>query len=187
MITATVKNNGNSREKEILPPMNEEITFPEVRCVGDDGKQYGVISTTEALRLANELNLDLVLIAETGVPPVVKLMNYSKFKYQEEKRKKEAKKNQKTIVIKEIKLSVKIAENDIAFKVKHALEFLEKGFHVRFKVFLKGREIGNPEGAKDVLLDVWERVKNEGIMEKTPFLESRYYTMVVVPNSNNKK
>ncbi len=185
MIT-TIKNNGN-KEKETLPMMNEEITFPEVRCVGDDGKQYGVISTIEALKLATELSLDLVVIAETGIPPVVKLMNYSKFKYQEEKRKKEAKKNQKTIVIKEIKLSVKIAENDISFKVKHALEFLEKGFHVRFKVFLKGREMGNPESAKDVLLDVWERVKDAGIMEKTPFLESRYYTMVVVPNSNNKK
>ncbi len=176
---------GKERDNN-LPPMNEEINFPEVRCVGDDGKQYGVISITEALKLASENNLDLVLIAETGIPPVVKLMNYSKFKYQEEKRKKEAKKNQKSIVIKELKLTVKIAENDIAFKVKHAQEFLEKGFHVRFKVFLKGREIGNPDGGKDVLLNVWERLKNDGIMEKAPYLESRFYTMIVIPNNNKK-
>ena len=78
---------GKERDNN-LPPMNEEINFPEVRCVGDDGKQYGVISITEALKLASENNLDLVLIAETGIPPVVKLMNYSKFKYQENEKKR---------------------------------------------------------------------------------------------------
>ncbi len=170
-----------SKGKEQLPTMNEEIQVPEVRCVGDDGKQYGIIPTSSALNLANEQGLDLVLIAENATPPVVKIMDYGKFKYQEEKKKKEARKNQKTIVVKEIKLSVKIADNDIAFKVKHSRDFLGKGYHVKFRVFLKGREMGNPEAGKDVLLRVWDMVKDIGTMEKAPFFEGRYYNMIVVP------
>jgi translation initiation factor IF-3 len=165
-----------------MPVMNEEIDFPEVRCVGDDGQQYGIISSEEANNLATTQGLDLVLIADNAIPPVVKIMDYGKFRYQEEKKKKEARKNQKTIVVKEIKLSVKIAENDVAFKVKHALDFIDKGYHVKFRVFLKGREIGNPEGAKDVLVKVWDRIKDVSTMEKLPFLEGRYYNMYVVPS-----
>ena len=163
------------------PAMNEEIRFPEVRCVGDDGTQYGVISSFEALNLARDQGLELVLIADNGKPPVVKIMDYGKFKYQEEKKKKEARKNQKSIVVKEIKLSVKIAENDVNFKVKHAREFIGKGFHVKFRVFLRGREMGNPEAGKGVLLRVWEMMEDIGVMEKRPFFEGRYYNMMVVP------
>jgi translation initiation factor IF-3 len=168
--------------KNDLPPMNEDIKFPEVRCVGDDGTQYGIIPTSSALNLASEQGLDLVLIADNAKPPVVKIMDYGKFKYQAEKKKKEARKNQKTITIKEIKLSVKIAENDINFKVKRAIEFLEKEYHVKFRVFLKGREMGNPEAGKDVLLKVWETMKDYGTMEKPPFFEGRHYNMTVLPH-----
>ncbi|EJK6796047.1 translation initiation factor IF-3, partial [Campylobacter jejuni] len=126
-----------SKEKEVL--LNEEIRADEIRCVGDDGKVYGIISSDEALEIANRLGLDLVMIAADAKPPVCKIMDYGKFRYQQEKKQKEAKKKQKVIDIKEIKLSVKIAQNDINYKVKHALEFLEQGKHVRFRVFLKGR------------------------------------------------
>ena len=132
-----------SREKEVL--LNEEIRANELRCIGDDGKVYGIISADEALGIANRLGLDLVLIAPDAKPPVAKIMDYGKFRYQQEKKQKEAKKKQKVIDIKEIKLSVKIAQNDINYKVKHALEFLEQGKHVKFRVFLKGREMSNPE------------------------------------------
>lgn len=132
-----------SKDKEVI--LNEEIRAAEVRCIGDDGMQYGIISRKEALAKADELGLDLVLIAPDAKPPVCKIMNYGKFKYQQEKKLKEARKNQKIIEIKEIKLSVKIAPNDISYKVKHAREFLEEGKHVRFRVFLKGREMSNPE------------------------------------------
>jgi len=169
------------RGREDLPVMNEAIRYSEVRCVGDDGKQYGIIPISSALNLANEQGLDLVLIAENAKPPVVKIMDYGKFKYQEEKKKKEAKKNQKSIVVKEIKLSVKIAENDIAFKVKHARDFIAKGYHVKFRVFLKGREMSNPEAGKEVLLRVWDMMKDVASMEKQPFFEGRYYNMTVVP------
>ena len=135
--------------------MNEEIRVKEVRCMGDEGTQYGIITTRDALALADEQGLDLVLIAPDANPPVAKIMNYGKFKYQEEKKKKEAKKRQKVIVVKEIKLSVKIAQNDINYKIKHAREFLEAGNHVKFRVFLRGREMANPSAGVEVLNRVW--------------------------------
>lgn len=131
--------------------MNEDITAKELRCTSDSGENYGIIPTAQALALADEAGLDLVLIAADANPPVAKIMDYSKFKYQQEKKKKEAKKNQKIVVVKEIKLSVKIADNDINYKVKHAIEFLEEGNHVKFRVFLKGREMANPEAGIEVL------------------------------------
>ena len=124
--------------------INEEIRNLEVRCVGEDGEVFGVMSRDEALKLADREGLDLVLIAPNANPPVCKIMNYSKFRYQQEKKLKETKKKQKIIEVKEIKLSAKIAQNDINYKVKHAKEFLSEGKHVRFRVFLKGREMNTP-------------------------------------------
>ena len=164
--------------------MNEMITVKEVRCTGDDGTNYGIISTAEALQTADSLGLDLVLIAPDGKPPVAKIMDYGKFRYQQEKKKKEAKKNQKVIVIKEIKLSVKIAENDISYKVKHAREFLDEGNHVKFRVFLKGREMAHPESGVEVLNKIWPMLEDVAIMEKEPKLEGRYVNLLVLPKKD---
>ena len=131
--------------------MNDDIRASEVRCTGDDGTNYGIIPTRDAQQTADDLGLDLVLIAPDGKPPVAKIMDYSKFRYQQEKKKKEARKNQKVIVVKEVKFSVKIADNDINYKVKHAIEFLEKGYHVKCRVFLKGREMAHPQAGAAVL------------------------------------
>lgn len=161
--------------------MNDDIRVSEVRCNLDGGESLGIISTNEAMEKANELGLDLVLIAPQAKPPVAKIMDYGKFKYQEEKKLKEQRKNQTKIVVKEIKLSVKIAENDVNYKVKHAREFLEKGYHVKFRVFLRGREMAHPEAAKEVLEHVWPMVEDIGVMEKPPKFEGRYYNMYVVP------
>ncbi|WP_443082180.1 translation initiation factor IF-3 [Sulfurospirillum sp. 1612] len=161
--------------------LNHEIRASEVRCIGDDGTQYGIISRQDALRKSEELGLDLVLIAPDAKPPVCKIMDYGKFRYQEEKKKKEAKKKQKTIEVKEIKLSIKIAQNDINYKIKHAREFLEEGKHVKFRVFLRGREISNPDAGKAVLEKVWPMVEDIGMREKAPMLEGRYINMMVVP------
>ncbi|MBA1432180.1 MAG: translation initiation factor IF-3 [Epsilonproteobacteria bacterium] len=161
--------------------MNDDIRVPEVRCNVDGGESLGIISTDEAMIKANELGLDLVLIAPNAKPPVAKIMDYGKFKYQEEKKLKEQRKNQVKIDVKEIKLSVKIAENDIAYKVKHAREFLEKGKHVKFRVFLRGREMAHPEAAREVLERVWPMVEDIAVMEKPPKFEGRYYNMYVVP------
>lgn len=161
--------------------MNDDIRVPEVRCNVDGGEPLGVISTDEAMEKANELGLDLVMIAPDAKPPVAKIMDYGKYRYQKEKQLKEQRKNQTKIDVKEIKLSVKIAENDIAYKVKHAREFLEKGKHVKFRVFLRGREMAHPEAARDVLMRVWPMVEDMGTMEKPPKFEGRYYNMTVLP------
>ncbi len=161
--------------------MNDEIRIAQVRCNVDGGESLGVIAIEEARAVANDMGLDLVLIAPDAKPPVVKIMNYGKFKYQEEKKLKEQRKNQVKIDIKEIKLSVKIAQNDIDYKVKHAREFLEDGKHVKFRVFLRGREMANPESAKEVLLKIWPMVEDLSTMDKEPRLEGRYYNMLVLP------
>jgi translation initiation factor IF-3 len=161
--------------------MNDDIRVPEVRCNVDGAESLGIISTDEAMEKANELGLDLVLIVPDAKPPVAKIMDYGKYKYQEERKLKEQRKNQVKIDVKEIKLSVKIAENDIAYKVKHAREFLEEGKHVKFRVFLKGREMSNPDSAKDVLLKVWAMIEDVAIMDKEPKFEGRYYNLYVLP------
>jgi len=177
----------NRRGKKDETKLNEEIRFREVRCLGDDGEQFGIISSDEALEIARDKGLDLVLIAPDAKPPVVKIMDYGKFKYQQEKKKKEAKKKQKKIEVKEIKLSVKIADNDIKYKVKHAREFLEAGKHVKFRVFLRGREMANPDAGKEVLNRVWPMVEDIGNKENEPKFEGRYVNMLVTPKKDSKK
>ncbi len=178
-------NKNNKKKDDVI--MNDDIRVKEVRCMGDDGNQYGIISTRDAMALADEQGLDLVLIAPDGKPPVAEIMDYGKFKYQEEKKKKEAKKKQKVIVVKEIKLSVKIADNDIGYKVKHSREFLEAGNHVKFRVFLRGREMANPQAGVEVLNRVWPMVEDLGVMDKPPRLEGRYVNMLVLPKKEEGK
>lgn len=167
--------------------MNDDIRVSEVRCNVDGGESLGIVPTDVAIDKANEMGLDLVLIAPNAKPPVAKIMDYGKFKYQEEKKKKEARKKQIKIEIKEIKLSVKIADNDISYKIKHAREFLLAGKHVKFRVFLRGREMAHPEAAREVLLRVWPMVEDIGVMDKSPRLEGRYYNMLVLPKKDEKK
>ncbi|HJE66849.1 MAG TPA: translation initiation factor IF-3 [Campylobacter avium] len=168
-----------SKEKEIL--LNEDIRAEQIRCVGDDGKVYGIISSKEAQDIANRLGLDLVMIAPDAKPPVCKIMDFGKFRYQQEKKQKEAKKKQKIIDVKEIKLSVKIAQNDINYKVKHALEFLAQGKHVRFRVFLKGREMSSPEAGVALLEKIWTMIEEKANRDKEPNFEGRYVNMLVTP------
>lgn len=175
----------DKKKDEVI--MNEMIRVKEVRCTSDDGTNYGIISTREAMQTADDLGLDLVLIAPDAKPPVAKIMDYGKFKYQQEKRKKEAKKKQKVIVVKEVKFSVKIADNDINYKVKHAIEFLEKGYHVKCRVFLKGREMAHPEGGVEVLEKVWPMLEEYGIRDDKPKLEGRFVNMMVLPKKDDKK
>ena len=137
--------NNRGRKKADDTIMNENIRARELRVLSDDGEQFGIISRDEALEIAENKGLDLVLMSPDAKPPVAKIMDYGKHKYQLEKKKKEAKKNQKKIEVKEVKFSCKIAENDINYKVKHAREFLSQGKHVKLRVFLKGREMATPD------------------------------------------
>ncbi|WRC09259.1 translation initiation factor IF-3 [Helicobacter pylori] len=163
--------------------LNGDINFKEVRCVGDNGEVYGIISSKEALNIAQNLGLDLVLISASAKPPVCKVMDYNKFRYQNEKKIKEAKKKQKQIEIKEIKLSTQIAQNDINYKVKHAREFIEANKYVKFKVVLKGRESQNSKAGLDVLLRVQTMMQDLANPEKEPKTEGRFVSWMFVPKA----
>ncbi|MGL2544217.1 translation initiation factor IF-3 [Helicobacter pylori] len=163
--------------------LNGDINFKEVRCVGDNGEVYGIISSKEALNIAQNLGLDLVLISASAKPPVCKVMDYNKFRYQNEKKIKEAKKKQKQIEIKEIKLSTQIAQNDINYKVKHAREFIEANKHVKFKVVLKGRESQNSKAGLDVLFRVQTMMQDLANPEKEPKTEGRFVSWMFVPKA----
>ena len=175
-------NNNRGRKKADDTVMNERIRERELRVISDDGEQFGIISRDEALKIADERGVDLVLVSPDAKPPVAKVMDYGKHKYQLEKKKKEAKKNQKKIDVKEVKFSCKIAENDIAYKVKHAREFLEKGKHVKLRVFLRGREMSTPELGIEVLNRIWPMVEDLGNLEQPASQEGRYINMYVTPN-----
>lgn len=168
-----------SKEKVVY--LNEDIRAKEVRCVGEEGEVYGVISREEALAIAAKEGVDLVMIAPDAKPPVCKVMDYGKFRYQQEKKQKEARKKQKIIDVKEIKLSAKIAQNDISYKVKQAIGFLESGKHVKFRVFLRGREMANPEVGVELLNDIYETIKDVCDKEGEPKFEGRYVNMLVLP------
>ncbi|GAA7414307.1 translation initiation factor IF-3 [Helicobacter pylori] len=169
-----------SRNEALL---NGDINFKEVRCVGDNGEVYGIISSKEAFNIAQNLGLDLVLISANAKPPVCKVMDYNKFRYQNEKKIKEAKKKQKQIEIKEIKLSTQIAQNDINYKVKHAREFIEANKHVKFKVVLKGRESQNSKAGLDVLFRVQTMMQDLANPEKEPKTEGRFVSWMFVPKA----
>jgi len=173
--------NNRGRKKADETVMNDNIRARELRVLGDDGEQFGIISRDEALQIAEDKGLDLVLMSPNANPPVAKIMDYGKHKYQLEKKKKEARKNQKTIDVKEVKFSCKIADNDIAYKVKHAREFLEAGKHVKLRVFLRGREMANPEWGVDVLNRVWPMLEDVGNLEQPPKRDGRYVNMYVTP------
>ena len=173
--------NNRGRKKADETIMNDAIRVNELRVLGDKGEQFGIISRTEAMDIANERGLDLVLVSPDAKPPVAKVMDYGKHKYELEKKKKEARKNQKIIEVKEVKFSCKIAENDINYKVKHAREFLEKGKHVKLRVFLRGREMANPEWGIDVLNRVWPMLEDVGNLESRASQEGRYINMYVTP------
>lgn len=166
-------------KEEVL--LNDEIRFSEVRCIDDDGEVYGIISSREAKDLAQERGLDLVCVSPNAKPPVCKIMDYGKYRYQLEKKQKEAKKKQKQIDIKEIKLSAQIAQNDINYKVKHAKEFIANGKHVRFKVVLKGRETNDPQLGVSVLRRVGEMIEDIAQPEKEPKTEGRFVSWLFVP------
>jgi len=161
--------------------MNDAIRSTELRVLGDDGTQHGIISRADAIKIAEDAGLDLVLMSPDAKPPVAKVMDYGKHKYELEKKKKEARKNQKKIEVKEVKFSCKIAENDINYKVKHAREFLEKGKHVKLRVFLRGREMANPEWGVDVLNRVWPMLEDIANLESKASQEGRYINMYVTP------
>lgn len=161
--------------------INEEIRFNEIRVIGPDGSMLGVMTPTEAMKIADENELDLVLIAPTAVPPVCKVMDYGKYKFEEMKKEKEAKKKQKVIEIKEIRISPNIDQHDFDFKVKNTMTFLKAGNKVKITLRFKGREASYAELGEKVLLRFKDALEDVGVVEKPPKLEGRNMTMLVIP------
>lgn len=172
-----------SKEETLV---NGKIRFDEVRCIGEDGEQLGIMSAKEAQNLAYNEGLDLVCISPNAKPPVCKIVEYGKYRYQLEKKQKEAKKKQKQVEVKEIKLSTQIAQNDINYKVKHAREFFEEGKHVKFRVYLRGREMQNPAGGFEMLKRVMAMVDDIAHADKEAKIEGKYASILMMPNNKPK-
>jgi translation initiation factor IF-3 len=162
--------------------INEQIRVRDVRLITSDGEQK-VMSTYDALALAKEEGLDLVEVAPQAAPPVVKIMNYGKYKFENEKKIRDSKKRQKLLKLKEIRMQPKIDEHDIEFKSKHIKEFLAEGNKVKVTVRFRGRELAHTELGLDVLKDVLARIEGEYAMDKPPAMEGRFMSMILSPKS----
>ena len=160
--------------------INHRIRVPEVRVIAEE-EQLGVMPTHEALRLAEERGLDLVEISPRAFPPVCRIMDYGKYKYEEAKKKQQARKRASTVETKEIKFRPKTEEHDMAFKVKHVRRFVEGGNKVRLAVVFRGREITHPQTGMNVLNRVVELCNDIATVEATPNMEGRRMIMVIAP------
>ena len=161
--------------------INEEIRAREVRVITADGEQLGIMSGRAAQQLAVERHLDLVEIAPTAKPPVCKIMDYGKFRYEQQKREKEARKKQKTFDIKEVKLRPGIEDHDFNVKYKNAVRFLEDGDKVKVTIMFRGRELSHPDLGEVLLNKMAEQLKEIAVVERVPKLEGKNMIMIVAP------
>ena len=166
--------------------INERIRAPEVRVIGEDGKQLGILSRAEALSMARERNVDLVEVSPQANPPVCRLMDFGKFQYERAKREREARRAQKQVEVKEIRLRPKTGEHDIGVGLRRARRFLQDGSKVKVRVRFRGREITHPEVARDLLDRVAADLDDVSEVEKRPGLEGRSLLMILAPKAPSK-
>lgn len=157
--------------------INEQIREKEVRLIGENGEQLGVIATSEAMKMAEDAGLDLVKIAPTAKPPVCKIVDYGKFRYEQIRKDKEARKKQKTVEIKEIRMSPNIDTNDLNTKVNAARKFLLKGDKVKVTLRFRGREMAHMHSSRHILDEFAESMSDIAVVEKAPKVEGRTMTM----------
>ena len=174
-----------TKEQRITDPRtNDRIRVPEVRLVGPTGEQVGVVAIDVALRLAREAELDLVEVAPNSKPPVAKIMDYGKFKYEEARKAKDARRNQANTVLKEVRFRLKIDKHDYETKRKHAAEFLQAGDKVKAMILFRGREQSRPEAGVRLLQRFAEEVAEYGSVESTPTIDGRNMVMIIGPHKN---
>ena len=159
--------------------INEQIRDKEVRLIGENGEQLGIMSSREAMRLAQEAELDLVKVAPKAQPPVCKIIDYGKYRYELARKEKEAKKKQKTVEIKEVRLSPNIDTNDLNTKVNNAKKFIGKGNKVKVTLRFRGREMAHVQQSKHILDDFAKQLEDVATVEKQPKLEGRNMSMVL--------
>ena len=169
------------------PQMNDEIRDREVRLIDTDGAMLGVMSSKDAIKIAITKNLDLVKIVPNAAPPVCKIMDYGKSIFEQAKKEKEARKNQKLVSLKEVRLSATIEEHDFNFKVKNACKFLKDSDKVKVSIRFRGREMKYIVTGKEVLEKFAEAVNDVGVVEKQPKLEGKSMIMILNPNTNKEK
>jgi len=167
--------------------VNEEIRTREVRLVSEDGEQLGIVPISQALEIAEERGLDLVEVAPSAKPPVCRLMDYGKFKFEQSKREKEARKKQKVISVKEVKLRPNIDEHDFLVKARNARRFLSSGDKVKVTIMFRGREITHPELGEKLSLRMVEELSDVSAVEKPPKVEGRNMVTILVPKNEPSK
>ncbi|WP_028986419.1 translation initiation factor IF-3 [Thermicanus aegyptius] len=161
--------------------VNEEIRAREVRLIGPDGEQIGIVPLREALQKAQDLNLDLVNIAPQATPPVCRIMDFGKYRFEQSKKEKEARKKQKVINMKEVRFSATIEEHDFSTKLRHVINFLEKGDKVKCTLRFKGRQITHSQIGVNVMNRIMEETKEIASVEKKPGIEGRSMIMILAP------
>jgi translation initiation factor IF-3 len=169
------------RNQRDLPQINERIRFPEIRVIDSDGSQVGILSPKEALKLAEERELDLVLVSETAKPPVCRIMDYGKYKFEQEKKAREAKKKQHTADVKEVKMRYKIDEHDYQVRVNQAKRFLKSGDKVKATITFRGREIQHSNLAEDLLKRMADDLTEIAEVQQVPKREGRNMMMMLSP------
>jgi len=167
----------NNRNNKYEVPVNDQIRDREVRVVGADGEQLGIMPTVDAKRLAQEQELDLVLIAPNAKPPVCKIIDYGKYKYDQMRKEKDAKKNQHTVEIKEIRMSPNIDTNDLATKTNNARKFLSRGDRVKVTLRFRGREMAHMNQSMHILTDFAKAREDVAVVDKAPKVEGRSMSM----------
>lgn len=165
--------------------VNEAIRAREVRLIGGDGEQLGIQPLREALRMAQEQNLDLVNVAPQAKPPVCRIMDYGKYRYEQSKREKEARRKQKIVQLKEVRLSPSIEDHDVQTKLKNVVKFLQQGDKVKLSIRFRGREITHQDLGRRVLVRMAQEVKEISDVERQPKLEGRQMIMILTPKSSN--
>ena len=178
-----ILNGGALGISKVVHQLNEDIRDKEVRLIGEDGEQLGILSSEQALEIAEERGLDLVKISPQAVPPVCKLMNYGKFRFEQSKREKEAKKNQHTVEIKEIRMSPGIDVGDFNTKLKNAQKFLSEGNRVKVSVRFRGREMAHTEIGKDLLDQFAASCTETANLEKNAKMEGRNMSIFLAPKA----
>ena len=163
--------------------INEEIRDREVRLIDENGEQLGVMPTQKAMELAEERGLDLAKIQPTAKPPVCKLMDYDKYRYEQSRRERENRKNQRVVAIKEVQLSATIEENDVLTKAKMAQKFLQGGDKVKVSIRFRGRQITHSEIGMKVMQDFAERCAEVSTVERRPLMDGRHMIMVLAPKA----
>ena len=163
--------------------INEQIRVREVRLIDDTGAQKGIVSTLEALRMAQDVNLDLVEVAPQADPPVCKILDYGKYRFELEKKLRDSKKKQKLQVLKEIRMQPKINDHDLSFKARHIQDFLDDGDKVKVTIRFRGRELAHTELGLDVLNNVLAKLGGDLTVEKSPAMEGRTMSMTLAPKS----